>query len=116
MGNYQRSPEGEANRLASMPSGENHWRYSKNPSVAAIHRWINNWHGRANKCVDKKHDFSSLVRKYDWALIHGKPYAKNIKNFKMLCRSCHIRYDFTPERRAKMSAIMKLRHARNRHI
>jgi hypothetical protein len=101
MGNYQRSLEGEARRLASIPKGKEHWHYSDNPTVAAIHRWLNNWYGRAYKCESAKHDYDKPVKKFDYALIHGKPYAKERKNFKMLCRSCHLKYDFTDERRKK---------------
>lgn len=111
---YKRSPQGEENRLKAIPKGKAHWRYSANPTISAIHRWINKWYGRADKCVSKSHDPSIIVKKYDWALIKGKEYDKNIRNFKMLCRSCHIKYDYTDERRRKTSEITTSRHAKNR--
>lgn len=103
-----RSKQGELNRLASMPKGKQHWRWSKVPTVAAIHRWLNNWYGRANKCESLNHP-NIPVKKFDWALKKGKAYAKNRKHFIMLCRSCHIKYDMTLERRVKISqALFKL--------
>jgi len=111
---YQRSPQGEANRLKAIPKGKDHWRYSENPTVSAVHRWINKWYGRATKCESKKHDHSQPVKKFDWALIHGKKYEKNRWNFKQLCRSCHTKYDFTDERRKKIGISTAKRHALNR--
>jgi len=99
---YKRSTQGELNRLASLPKGKSHWRWSKTPTVSAIHRWLNRWYGRANKCENNKHDNSKPVKKFDYALIKGKPYAKNRKHFKMLCRACHIKYDWTIQRQKKV--------------
>lgn len=109
---YKRSEQGERNRLASIPKGKDHWNFSKNPTIKAIHRWVNRWYGRANKCVSPTHNINSNVKKYDWALIKGKKYAKKISNFMMLCRSCHTKYDYTEARRKRTSEIMKERQSR----
>jgi hypothetical protein len=98
MRKYQRSPEGEANRLAAIPKGKNHWRYSDNPTVSAIHRWINKWYGRAYRCESPTHDNDIVVKKYDWALLKDKDYSKDINHFWQLCRKCHIKYDGITEK------------------
>jgi hypothetical protein len=38
---------------------------------------------------------------FDWAKKEGKKYERNRDNFLRLCRSCHRRYDLTPEKRKK---------------
>lgn len=98
------------NRLKAIPKGKNHWRYSEKPTVSAIHKWINKWHGRASKCESKTHNPNIKAKKYDWALKHGKEYKKDIKVFFQLCRSCHVKYDYTEERREKTREITKARY------
>lgn len=61
-----------------------------------IHQWIRNHFGKASKCTNTNCDGSR--ERYDWALIKGKKYDRNINNFLELCRKCHIGYDFTEER------------------
>jgi hypothetical protein len=99
---HNRSKQGELNRLASLPKGKKHWRWSKNPTVSAIHRWLNKWYGRANRCEGKNHDSTKLVKKFDYALIKGKKYARNRAHFIMLCRRCHLKYDWNLERQNKV--------------
>jgi len=95
-----RSPEGEKRRLASLPSGDKHWRFDENPNVRAIHKWINRIYGRANRCENVKCE--GKAKKYDWALIRGKEYKRSRRHFKQLCRSCHVKYDMTEARRKKI--------------
>lgn len=73
-----------------------------NPSVSNVHAWLNREYGSATLCEAEKHDYLKVVKKFDYALIHGKKYARNRKNFKMLCRSCHLKYDWTQERQIKV--------------
>jgi hypothetical protein len=98
---YKRSEEGEARRIASMPRGKNHWNFSDNPTIPAIHRWLNRHYGRASKCENQ--ECAGKFIKVDWALIRGKKYGKDRNLFKQLCRSCHVKYDMTDERRMKIS-------------
>lgn len=98
---YKRSEAGEARRLASMPKGKNHWRFSENPSVVAIHKWINKYYGRATHCENVTCE--GRGKKFDWALIRGKDYKRLRSVFIQLCRSCHVKYDMTPERRRMIS-------------
>jgi len=55
------------------------------------HIWLRINFGKANKCESKKCKHHSKI--FDWALIHGKKYECKRKNFKMLCRGCHVKYD-----------------------
>ena len=43
-------------------------------------------------------------RALDWAIIHGRAGLELFRDFVPLCRSCHLKYDFTEERRSKISA------------
>ncbi len=61
-----------------------------------IHQWIRYHFGKATKCTNVNCDGQS--KRYDWALIKGKQYERDINNYLELCRKCHIRYDFTEER------------------
>ena len=55
------------------------------------HSWIRKEFGNAYRCENK--DCRSKDQKiFDWANISGK-YLRKIKDFKMLCRSCHIKLD-----------------------
>lgn len=56
-----------------------------------IHNWIRKNYGNANKCENENCTKKSNL--YEYAMLHGTLLQKNIKNFKMLCRSCHRNYD-----------------------
>lgn len=65
-----------------------------------IHLWISYHYGKAIKCEA----FSCLntsPKRFEWALIKGKEYTKNINHFIQLCPSCHRKYDFTENLRKK---------------
>lgn len=103
---YKRSEEGEKSRLASIPKGKKHWRFSNNPTKGAIHKWLNKWYGRANKCTSPNCDGTS--EHYEWAKIKGKSYAKIISHYQMMCRKCHTKYDMTKKRkRSILNGIKK---------
>jgi len=74
-----------------------------------IHEWLRKKYGRANKCI-----FCSVEgKRYEWALLKGKRYEKNIENYIMLCPSCHRKYDYTAEMRIQRSwAALKVNEQR----
>lgn len=70
-----------------------------------IHQWLRKNYGSATKCTSKK--CKGISKNYQWALVKGKTYGKNIKNFKQLCKSCHSAYDITAETKRKLSLAFK---------
>lgn len=66
----------------------------------SIHKWIRDNYGKASKC---EHCNTSNAKRYDWALKKGCEYSKDRTVFMELCRSCHVKYDFTKERSEKIS-------------
>lgn len=67
-----------------------------------VHSWIRYNYGKANRCENKECKVPSAKR-FEWALITGKRYAKKIENFMPLCPSCHRNYDMTEEIKKNMS-------------
>lgn len=83
------------------------WR-GQNASYPAFHSWMLINFGKASSCESE--NCSRKSKTYDWALIHGKNYDHKRENFMMLCRSCHVKYDMTEERKIKISnSLINLR-------
>ena len=76
---YPRSKEGEKRRLASMPKGKDHWRYD-HYNIRAIHRWINKYYGKADRCEDP--NCKNISAWFEWALIKGRKYLRKRENYK----------------------------------
>ena len=68
-----------------------------------IHKWIRDNYGKASKCEY----CTNPAKRYDWALKKGCEYSRDRNCFIELCRSCHIKYDFTIERINKLSLNQK---------
>jgi hypothetical protein len=82
--------------------GERHHNFKQIITYPTIHNWLVNEFGKATICESEF--CSGKSKTYDWALIKGKEYERNRDSFHQLCRSCHVLYDMTSERRAKMKA------------
>ena len=54
-------------------------------------------YGNPSICEEKT--CSGISKVFDWAIKHGREYSHNRKDYRRLCRSCHRKYDMTPERR-----------------
>jgi hypothetical protein len=76
-----------------VPTGIHAHAYKGECKYTDIHGWIHSNYGVANRCENKNCNKTSKV--YDWALVHNKQYARDRTIFKMLCRSCHFKYDKT---------------------
>lgn len=68
------------------------------------HAYINRKHGKAYKCehckrIDKK--------RYEYALIKGRSYSKDINDYMQLCTSCHRFYDYNIEYKLNLSRARK---------
>lgn len=91
--------------MVSKNKGAKHglWKGDNPISYSTLHSWLVRNYGKANICENK--NCSSTTKTFDWALIHGKEYIRRREHFMALCRSCHIKYDFTEERRKKQSLV-----------
>jgi hypothetical protein len=74
-------------------------------SYKAIHIWLLNNFGKANKCENKTCEGKS--NNFHWAKIKDKQYTHNRDNFFQLCSVCHSKYDFKEETRHKLSVALK---------
>lgn len=82
----------------------------KTKEYYSIHGWL-----RRN-CIKKRtceNCGTTEAKKYDWALKKGCVYEKDINNFLELCRSCHLRYDYTEARRGNLSLAAKRSYRNN---
>lgn len=86
------------NRIAALPRGKSHWRYSDSPSILTLHRRIHRKYGPAkqHKCVDC--DLQAM----DWSLKHGREYSDSIEDYDPRCRGCHVKYDDKNNNRAEL--------------
>lgn len=87
---YERNNEP---RLAAIPKGERHWRWSEKPSRSAIHKRINRSQGKARNfpCID------CGERACDWSS-ETEEYSTNPEEYKPRCRMCHLKKDKNWER------------------
>lgn len=72
---------------------------------AAIHYWLKKNYGVAVKCENEK--CPNKQSRFEWALKKDKKYEYKRENYIQLCRSCHNKYDQSPDFGEKMSKIMK---------
>ncbi len=72
-------------------------------SYTSVHKWLAKNFVKLRKC---EHCMSKKF--IEWALIKGKKHDHNRDSYLCLCSSCHKKYDYTPERKRKLSASLKL--------
>ena len=70
---------------------------------SAIHHWLRNKFGVADRCENKK--CSKKSTNYSWAKKIGFEYEFKRKNFKRLCYSCHAKMDSSPKTKEQMRNI-----------
>jgi len=70
-----------------------------------IHKWLRDNFGYAYKCEHPKCNKKSKY--FSWALLKGKKYKYKRKNYFMLCKSCHTKYDYTAKGRLRGIAKTK---------
>jgi predicted DNA-binding protein YlxM (UPF0122 family) len=71
-------------------TGKEHPLWKEDVGYGAVHIWLRNTYGKADSC---KFCDSKDAKRYEWALIKGREYKRNIENFMQLCKSCHAKYD-----------------------
>lgn len=80
---------------------------TKNPSYGSVHTWLLKHH-KNTKTKCHKCDGNRFL---EWALKKGKKHTHNLNNYWILCSSCHKKYDYTDERRKKLSETFKKKYA-----
>lgn len=73
--------------------------------IPGIHTWLRVNFGRPNKCEQKNCEGKSS--RFEWAKLRDKEYERKRENFWMLCVSCHKKYDYSDERKRKLSNSLK---------
>ena len=86
----QRNSDGTFKKGENMGSNHSKWK-GDDASYYAIHIWLKNNYGKANKCENPSCEKKS--KRFEWALLKNKIHSHNRKNYWMLCKSCHTRYD-----------------------
>lgn len=77
--------------LTKKHSKENHYRWKGDlVGYSALHKWLRKTFGKPDRCENPKCSGKSNV--YEWANVTGI-YNRDIKNYKKLCKSCHIKID-----------------------
>lgn len=84
-------------KSARVPHGTKSPQWKEKTGKSNVHKWLSNNYREELKICEgtncrKNSDW------YDWALKKGCVYDKKRENFVRLCRSCHRRYDLTPEK------------------
>ena len=84
-----------------------------NISYKALHNWVVRRWGKANKCENNEEHEG----RFEWANM-SKNYLRERSDWKMLCVSCHKKYDYTDERKKHMSlqAIKATRDSLGRFV
>ena len=72
-------------------------------SYTSVHKWLSRNFIKLKKC-----EHCGSKRFIEWALKKGKRHDHNRDSYLCLCSSCHKKYDYTPERREKLSRSLKL--------
>ena len=66
-------------------------------SYDLIHVNLRNQNPKADHCVSCD---GSKAKRFEYALIKGRTYSLNIKDYQQMCPSCHRKYDMTDKQRA----------------
>jgi hypothetical protein len=84
-------------KIGDAQRGEKHYGWKgDNIKYRSLHGWIVNNYGKADHCDKCK---TKNAKVYDWANISGE-YKRDKSDYIQLCRSCHIKMDDTPEKKA----------------
>lgn len=81
---------------------KNHQWVEKNPSYGSVHVWLIRNFKKLKHC-----EFCPSRRFIEWALKKGKKHNHKRQNYLCLCSSFHKKYDYTLERRKKLSESLK---------
>lgn len=79
---------------------------------SSIHTWLAKHFKKGERCIK----CNKTNKKLDWALKKGCKYSHNVKNYIVLCRSCHLKYDYTKKRRENLRESLRLHHLNKQKI
>lgn len=66
-----------------------------------VHHWLRTNYGKATMCEEKS--CSGKSSKYEWAKLPNVKYEQKRENFIQLCKSCHVKMDFTEDGKRAIS-------------
>lgn len=67
---------------------------------ASIHTWL------SKNYTKEKCEKCGAIKNLQWALKKGRIHNHTRNNYFVLCSSCHLKYDYTDERRKKMGIML----------
>lgn len=79
-----------------------------NACYTAFHIWLRSNYGNPKNCTHCGKGGKKGIKKrwnIDWALKKGYHHTHKVENYIGLCRSCHMKYDMTEEKRKFMTQI-----------
>lgn len=79
-----------------------------------VHYWLIKKYGKATKCESL--ECKNKSQNFEWALIRGCDYIKDVSKFIQLCTSCHRLYDMTEEKIKNQSLSQQKRSKETRNI
>lgn len=82
-------------------------RKKKSKLYLHVHYFLKARYGKPTKCENKDCEGKSKI--YDWAIIKGKKLEKNRDNYRTLCRSCHVKYDWDEKKNKRMDIIRTIK-------
>lgn len=65
-------------------------------TIQVKHQYLRSHYGKPDHCVHP--ECKGKSKWFDWALKTGHEYTNDPKDYLWLCRSCHRKYDLTPEK------------------
>lgn len=84
-----------------MRGGHNKGKFTSN-SYTSVHKWLARHFIKSKKC-----DHCGSPKFIEWALKKGEKHDHNRDSYLCLCSSCHKKYDYTSERKKKLSISLK---------
>jgi hypothetical protein len=96
--------KGPAHRYQLRGKEHPQWK-GENITYRTLHLWLIRNFGKANTCENIECQHRSKY--YLYALVKGSKYERKRENFKMLCMSCHVKYDMTDSWKGKLLLNLK---------
>jgi len=99
---YKHTEETKQKLRESKIGNKNHQWVNKSPSYTSVHKWLARNFDKLSEC-----EFCGSDSFIEWSLKKGKTHDHNREFYYCLCSSCHKKYDYTEERKKKLSISLK---------